>query len=311
MSLVFLVDQYVYKLKRSIYNDNLDFRTLERRHFFCEEELRLNHRLAPDVYLTVDALTMKSDGSLEFNGHGKTVDWLVKMRRLPADRMLDSLIILKQAKNDDMYRIAETMVNFYQILSPVMITFEEWKNRFDLEIKKNEKTLIQFKTILPIELIQRLCAAQREILTKWGVLFQQRIQAGRIVEGHGDLRPEHVCMEPNPVIIDCLEFSEELRIVDSVDEIGYLALECERLEAPELAASLIASYKKLAQDYPPPALIHFYQGFRACLRARIAILHLEQKKFHRDTQWQMRASHYLQLAEKHYLAIKSTMEPSL
>lgn len=113
------------------------------------------------------------------------------------------------------------------------------------------------------------------------------------------------------MIIDSLEFSAKLRITYSADEIGYLALECERLQAPKLAHALIKHYQKLANDRPPPALLHFFQGFRACLRARITIRHLEEKKIRHSTQWQTRALHYLQLAEKHHHDIKSTIDPEL
>ncbi len=311
MSYVFLDDDFAFKLKKSIHNEYLDFRTIELRHYFCEEELRLNYRLAPDVYLSLIPLTLDARGALEFSGTGPVVDWLIKMRRLPADRMLDNMIAMKQATQHDMFRIAACLVQFYKNLSPVLITYENWVSNLEQEITRNEKILAQHARLLPQPTVKWLCAEQRNALVKWTTWFEQRLRAGRIVEGHGDLRPEHICLQPEPVIIDSLEFSAELRIVDSADEISYLALECERLQAPALALALIENYQTLAKDRPPPALLHFYQGFRACLRARIAIHHLDEIKFSNDTKWQTRALHYLQLAEKHHLAIKSTMEPAL
>ena len=311
MSYVFLDDAFAYKLKKSLHNEYLDFSTVELRHYFCEEELRLNSRLAPDVYLSLVPLTINTFGALEFSGTGPVVDWLVKMRRLPAERMLDKMILMKQATQLDMVHIAECLVQFYKKLPPVAITCPSWLSKFQQEISRNEKILAQHPQRLPQTIVKWLCAEQQDALAHWAPWFERRLSSGRIVEGHGDLRPEHICLQPEPVIIDSLEFSAELRIVDIADEMSYLALECERLQAPELALALIENYQLLAEDRPPPALLHFYQGFRACVRARIAIHHLDEIKFSNDTKWQTRALQYLQLAEKHQLSIKSTMEPAL
>ena len=311
MSYVFLDNAFAYKLKKSICNEYLDFRTLELRHYFCEEEVRLNRRLAPDVYLGLIPLTINTKGVLEFAGNGKVVEWLVKMRRLPAERMLDKMIASELATEQDMVHIAKCLVQFYKKLSPITITYANWIHNFEHEIEQNKKILNHYPRLLPKLTVLKLCTEQQYALTHWTPWLKQRLHAGRVVEGHGDLRPEHICLQPEPVIIDSLEFSAQLRITDSADEIAYLALECERLNAPKLAHALIENYQTLANDRPPPALLHFYQGFRACLRARIAIRHLEEKKFRQTTQWQTRALHYLQLAEKHHHAIKSTNDPEL
>ena len=120
-----------------------------------------------------------------------------------------------------------------------------------------------------------------------------------IVEGHGDLRPEHVCLHPRIAVIDCLEFSRELRIIDAVDEVGFLALECERLGAPELGRILLRAYIENTGDSPAVALLGFYQSFRAALRARIAIRHLNEEKFRYSAEWRRRALDYLDLAQRH------------
>ena len=311
MSYVFLDDTFAYKLKKSIHNEYVDFHTLELRHHFCEEEVRLNQRLAPDVYLGLVPLTINNGGGVEFAGKGKVVDWLVKMRRLPANHMLDKLIQNKQATTNDIYRISAYLVEFYSKLTPAAISCSIWRYRLLQEVKKNETALLQYPHLLPKHTVQRLCAEQRDALNNWLPWFAQRLRAGRIVEGHGDLRPEHICLQPEPVIIDCLEFSRDLRVADCADEICFLALELERLQAPDLADALIENYLTLANDRPPSSLLHFYQGVRACVRARIAIRHLDEKKFRRNKLWQMRALQYIQLAEKHHHAIKSTMEPLL
>jgi aminoglycoside phosphotransferase family enzyme len=161
---------------------------------------------------------------------------------------------------------------------------------------------------LSIEQVHRLCHAQRAIVIDQPNWFDARVRHDRIVEGHGDLRPEHVCLQPEVAVIDCLEFSRDLRIVDPVDELAYLALECERLGMPQLGAVLLQVYGERTGDWPNLELVRFYQGFRAALRATIAIRHLDEEKFRYSSEWRRRAGDYLRLAQCHQDAIDSDID---
>jgi aminoglycoside phosphotransferase family enzyme len=130
-------------------------------------------------------------------------------------------------------------------------------------------------------------------------LLDERVRAGRVVEGHGDLRPEHVCLRDPVAVIDCLEFSRELRVIDCIDELGFLALECERLGAAATGSALLHRYSELSGDWPPAPLLHFYQSCRASTRALIAARHQLDEKFRHSPHWGRRAQQYLQLAEQH------------
>jgi aminoglycoside phosphotransferase family enzyme len=167
----------------------------------------------------------------------------------------------------------------------------------DIENNRQELSLPTFQ--LPIENIHRVCMAQRDFLENRSSLFDARVQAGKIVEGHGDLRPEHICLQPELAIIDCLEFSRDLRIIDTADELAFLAMECERLGAPVLGSILLRRYSEYAGDLPNASLIHFYQSYRATLRAKITIRHLNEEKFRYSAEWRRRAMEYLELAEHH------------
>jgi aminoglycoside phosphotransferase family enzyme len=120
-----------------------------------------------------------------------------------------------------------------------------------------------------------------------------------VIEAHGDLRPEHICLEREPQIIDCLEFSADFRMLDAVDELSFLALECERLGAPELRQTIFTTYAEVTKDAPPDALLHFYQSYRACVRARIAIWHLDDPQVREPHRWSEQARGYLRLARDH------------
>lgn len=299
MSWVFLTDGHAYKLKKPMCRGLLDFTTVEARHFYCEEEIRLNRRLAPEVYLGIVALTLDAPGHLQLDGAGTIIDWLVKMRRLPTQHMLDYAIQHGTANDEDIVHVAERLAAFYRTCAPAPIDAAAYRSKLLHHIDHSSQELSRPAYQLPALQITGICLAQRVFLQKMSGVLDQRIQSGRIVEGHGDLRPEHICLKPGLVMIDCLEFSRDLRIVDAVDELAFLALECERLGAANLGSLLLRTYSEISGDSPDPALIHFYQSYRACLRAAIAIQHLDEEKFRYSPQWPRRAREYLQLADHH------------
>jgi aminoglycoside phosphotransferase family enzyme len=147
-------------------------------------------------------------------------------------------------------------------------------------------------------LIQSVTAALSNFVEEEAELLDSRVRAGKIIEAHGDLRPEHICLESKPVIIDCLEFNRDFRILDSVSELSYLALECERLGASWVGKLILETYTDIAGDRPPAKLLGFYRSFHACLRAKIAVWHLKDPGVRDRAKWTGRASHYLLLCLK-------------
>lgn len=298
MSWVFLTERHAWKLKKPVRSQYLDFSTESARRLDCEEELRLNRRLSDGVYLEVVPLTADPEERLRIGGGGRPVDWLVKMRRLPAARMLDRMIRDRTVDAGDMRRAIERLAQFYRESTAIAITPDAYRARFAAEIAGNRRELAAPSYGLPAALIDSVCARQQAFLDRRPELFDARVRAGRIVEAHGDLRPEHMCLEPRPQIIDCLEFSRELRVLDAADELGFLALECERLGAPALGAVIFATYAAVTGDAPPEALVRFHQSHRACVRAKIAIRHLDDPALRGQTRWTAQALDYLRLAEE-------------
>lgn len=315
MSWVFLTERYAYKLKKPVCQEALDFRPAEARRHYCEEEVRLNRRLAADVYLGVIAMSVNSLGHLRLCEAGTSsegeaiVDWLVQMRRLPAEHMLDYALKAGTVSDDDIRRVAARLALFYRGCGPAAIGASAYRGAFQNAIDRNQQILTRPGYRLPGGLIRQLCSMQRRVLNQYRELLDARVRAGRIVEGHGDLRPEHVCLKPEVTVIDCLEFSRALRIVDPLDELGYLALECERLGSAHAGALLLNAYGQFSGDQPDTVLVNFYQGYRALLRARLAIAHLDEEKFRHSEEWHRRAMSYLGLAERGQKALNSVTEP--
>ena len=269
------------------------------RRLNCDEELRLNRRLSDDIYLDIVPLSLDVGGRLRFLGDGDPIDWLVKMRRLPAARMLDRMILSGAATSEDVRHVVSRLARFYRDSAPVEVVSAAYRDSFAKGIAANLRELSTPAYGLPAELITAIAMQQRKVLEYRPELFDARAQSGHIIEAHGDLRPEHICLEAEPQIIDCLEFSRELRILDPVDELAFLALECERLGASAFTATIFETYTEITGDVPPVPLLAFYRSYRACVRAKLAIWHLNDPEPREPSKWVARAQDYLQLASRH------------
>ncbi|GAB2176997.1 hypothetical protein [Dongia sp. agr-C8] len=294
MSWVFLTRQRVYKLKKSVRYDFLDFSTVALRRRFCEEELRLNRRLAPDVYLGVLPLTVTPQGGLSLGGSGAAVDWLVEMRRLPESRMLDTVIRDGNLRPQDIAGVAGILDAFYAAAPRLAVSGQSCRRKLLQVVEGNRGELRRYCTPATGFLIDRICDAQARYIRECAARFEQRAQSGCILEGHGDLRPEHVFLGPPVQIIDCLEFERDFRIGDIVDDLASLALECDRLGASQVGRALL---RMPSVRDAPADLIAFYKSHRATIRAKLAIWHLKDRPVAGAIAWRRRAAGYLELAE--------------
>jgi aminoglycoside phosphotransferase family enzyme len=297
MSWVFLVGDRVYKLKKPVRFPYLDFSTLARREAACRAELRLNRALAPDIYLEVVPLVDTGTG-LSIDGAGTPVDWLVFMARLDERNMLDCLIAERHVDIVKLDRLVAALAQFYRSATPVFLApaihLADWKR----SLAYNRRILLDSRFAIPAGLVRRIDQAQRWFLARRGDLLAARIRHRRIVQGHGDLRPEHIWLGDKVRIIDCLEFNPRLRVVDPFDEVAYLSLECERLGAAWVGAMIERRMKRMLRDGPVEELFTFYRCHRATLRARLAIAHLLEEHPRTPEKWPRLAESYLALADK-------------
>lgn len=276
ISWVFLTDRYAYKLKKPVRFEFLDFSTAEKRRRACRDEVRLNRRLAPSVYLAVLPVTRNAAGQLALDGEGTPVDWVVQMRRLPDSCSLTSLIENGGLTAKDSEAIIEHLADFYSGSPSVRISPDEYRATIERHIRANSETLFTARQG-ELPRIQRVISAQLRYLRVQSELLAKRVTVGRIVDGHGDLRPEHIYFDGRPAVIDCVEFSEELRHVDIADDLSFLAMECEHLGSAELGNRIMAACERICGDVVPVHLSAFYRCYRACVRAKVALLRARQK----------------------------------
>ena len=288
---VFLAGRHAYKLKKPMRQASLDYRTIASREAACRKEVRLNRRLAPSIYIGVVPLTRRRNGELALGRGGSVVDWLVKMRRLSAARMLDRVIARRAISSRDLGSLTDALATFFRRARREPMTAAAYVSWLRARTLRNARDLRAADLRLGRERIDPVIRAQLAFIAGASDLLGAR--GAKLIEGHGDLRPEHVWLGPRPVVIDCLEFDPELRRLDPAEEMAFLALECGRLGASRVSEDLLQRYRVAMQDPVPEALLQFYLSQRAATRAKIAAWHLRDPRYRRR-EWLTRANSYLE-----------------
>ncbi|MBB2175603.1 hypothetical protein HLH21_06615 [Gluconacetobacter johannae] len=297
MSWVFLAGPRVYKLKKPVRFPYLDFSTLDRRADACRTEDRLNRRLAPDVYLGVVPLVEGASG-LAIGGAGQVVDWLVVMRRLDDAGFLQSALLAHAVQSSQLDRLAAVLASFYahapplSVRGPAAALRVSWRRA----LSHNRRVLLDPRFHLPRGLVARVDRIQTRFLDRRFGVIVARARAGRIVDAHGDLRPEHIWLDGRVSIIDRLEFDPALRALDPLDEIAFLQLECTRLGAAWAGERIGRHLRPILHGRHVGGLPLFYRSYRAMLRARLAIMHLCDSSPRTPEKWPRQARLYLRLA---------------
>jgi aminoglycoside phosphotransferase family enzyme len=295
MSEVFLAGDKVYKLKKPVRFPYLDYSTLAKREAACRAELMLNRRLAPDVYEAVMPLTHSARG-LKIGGDGDVIDWLVVMRRLDESKTLEHAILAGAVEPAQLDHVVATLVNFYRRARSVFVLRDTLLHNWHDSLAYNKRVLLDARLGLPAGLVRRIDRAQRRFLAARSKQIADRVRKRAIVNGHGDLRPEHIWLGNPVIIIDCLEFNAGLRAVDPFDEIANLCVECERLGGASASEHIRRRAIHALRDHLSEQLFTFYRCHRATLRARLTIAHLLEPNPRTPDKWPRRAREYLAIA---------------
>ena len=262
--MVLLIGDRAYKLKKAVRFGFCDFSNPAKRTVACQREVALNRRLAPDVYLGVGRISLPGQAFPEP---------VVVMRRMPEQARLSTLVRDGRAGPEDVAHVARAVAAFHERChhgpaAAAAATSDALAGRWAANLTESQQfagTVFDPADLAAIERDVMAFLAGRE------ALFQARIDADRIVDGHGDLLADDIfCLPDGPRILDCLEFDEKLRFVDRIDDIAFLAMDLERLGAPKLAEGLIDSYREFSGDTAPAGLLHHYMAYRAFVRAKVA-----------------------------------------
>jgi aminoglycoside phosphotransferase family enzyme/predicted kinase len=292
IGVVFFVGDRVYKLKKPVDFGFLDFSTRALRRVACAREVTLNRRLAPDVYLGV-ARVSDVDGS-----DGEP---LVVMRRMPDERRLSTLVRSGEPVADGIGALAKLLGAFHSTAERGPHVDAEgtrdalaarWEDSF-AQVESLPAAPVDGAVLAEIERRTRGFLAGRE------PLFRARVRENRIVDGHGDLIADDIfLLDDGPRVLDCLEFDDRLRRLDGLDDVAFLAMDLERLGAPELGELLLSRYREYTADPAPASLRHHYLAYRAFVRVKVACLRHAQG----DSEAAATAAAYAEIAVRHLRA---------
>lgn len=277
ISHLFLTDEEVYKIKKPVDFGFLDFTTLELRHHFCREELRLNRRLSPDIYREVVALRDDGTGGLRFDGTGAVREYAVRMRRMPAERMMSRLLDEGRVAAEEIDQIAARVASFHAAAA-----CDERIAAFGspAALRRNwEENLRQTEPYRG----RTLSAADHRLIGAWALqlldertaLFAARQQGGFIRECDGDLHSENICLDGQVHIFDCIEFSERFRMSDTSADVAFLAMDLEQHGRRDLAERFVERYQASSGDAGLRELLPFYLVNRAFIRGKVESFRLD------------------------------------
>jgi len=276
MSFIFLTGEYVYKIKKPVNLGYLDYTTLEKRHFFCHQELELNRRLCPGAYLAVVPI-VEEKGELCIEGLGKIIEYAVKMKQLPHDRMMDVLLPKDQVTPEMVARVAEKLTGFHQKAE----TNQEIAafGRLDVIHQNTDENFAQTEkyigTSITAEKYQYIKNYTNNFIDSNASLFDKRVREGKIRDCHGDLHAAHVCFTDDICIYDCIEFNDRFRYSDVASEIAFLAMDLDRYQQAGLSRHLVNTCVKLGHDEELLKLLNFYKCYRAYVRGKVESFKLD------------------------------------
>jgi len=269
ISFVFLTRDYVYKVKKAVNFGFLDFSTLEKRRFYCEKEVELNKRLCGDMYVAVVPIT-KSDG-VRVGGEGKVVEYAVKMKRIPEERIMDRLLEEGKVDAELMDRLAKIIAKFHlkaktgnevDEYGSLQTIETNWRENFEQTeafvgetISKQSYDFIRMKV--------------REFMQKNRELFERRVADKRIRECHGDIHSGNIFAADRIYIFDAIEFNERFRNCDVASEVAFLAMDLDAKGRGDLSDRFVAKYVEYSGDRVLKRLLPFYKCYRAYVRGKV------------------------------------------
>jgi hypothetical protein len=300
ISLVFLTGDYAYKIKKPVNFGFLDFTQLERRKYYCEEEIRLNGRLAPDIYLDVVSIT-ESQGRLHLNKPGAIFEYAIRMRQFDKQGLFSRLVDLNKITLNHIDELAERLAGFHAgiLTSPGNTEFGNPNTVFN-PVKQNFnilRPLLQATQQLDeLNFLEQYSVKLYESLASH---LQTRKLTGHIRECHGDLHLGNIALSDNKIIIfDGIEFNDSFRWIDTMSDIAFLVMDLQDHHRDDYAAHFLNHYLEISGDYAGLSVLGFYQLYRAMVRAKVAALRCQQETpnspgYHTS---QHQLQNYLQLA---------------
>lgn len=298
-SWVFLTGRFAYKIKKPVFFGFLDYTTLEARKFFCEEELRLNRRLSPELYFDVIPIT-EEQGKISLNRKGKVIDYAVKMKELPQESLMTELLKQNKISYPTIDKIAKIVADFHnQLPTDSKISqfgrIETIKFNWDENFVQTEEFIGKTISRQSFELIKK---AVSKYTIEHLANFNRRIKLGKIKQCHGDLHSKNIFITDKIYIFDGIEFNLRFSCCDTASEIGFFVMDLDYYGKQNLANFFVDRYLQYTQDYEMLALLDFYKCYRAYVRGKVTSFNLNDKNISEEEKAVAKktAQRYFQLA---------------
>jgi aminoglycoside phosphotransferase family enzyme/predicted kinase len=305
ISHIFITDRFVYKFKKPVDFGFLDFTTLENRHFYCQEELRLNRRLSPDIYLDLVALRRDKNGNICFGGTGEIIEYAVKMLRLPEERMMSRLLDQNAVTQEEIRAVAERVAAFHAVADT-----DERISSYGMpeQIRANwEENLAQTRQFIGRTITEaahgQISKLVLALLESDESVLCQRVQDGFVRECDGDLHSGNICLDQQVHIFDCIEFNERFRCSDTAADVAFLAMDIESHGNKRLAEQFVAEYQAITKDSGLRKVLPLYLANRAFIRGKVESLQLDDQQIPVDERSMaaLRAGRFFRLARGYLL----------
>jgi uncharacterized protein len=274
ISVVFLTGKWAYKLKKPLNLGFLDFREIDDRRKYCDLEVLLNRRLSRGIYQQTVKIVENKQKGFSLEGDGKVVEYAVKMKQLPDKARLANMLIENSISHSDLKRLGRKLAFFYKkgVRNHQIDDF----GRRDMIIFNSEENFRQLSPyvgeLFDQERWKFICEVNRSFLYHNHALFERRLEKGKIKDGHGDLRTDHIYFFDGIQIIDCIEFNDRFRYGDAAIDLAFLHMDMEQLGFPENSQVVLKAYMDCAEDPDIYAIIDFYSCYRAVVRLKVACL---------------------------------------
>ncbi len=305
ISTVFIGDEFVYKIKKPVNYDFLDFSTLEKRRYYCKKEVELNSRFSKDIYLGVYPVTFNGK-KYAINAKGKIVDYAVKMKRLLDEDLMKSRFMKGTVTSEDIKRIGKAIAVFHNI-SKRSKEIDEFGKLEVVKLNTDEnfqQTAEFIQNSISEKQYNNLKNWTDEFYKEHQELFTKRIKDGKIRDCHGDLHMEHICLTDPIIIFDCIEFNDRFRYSDIVSDIAFLLMDLEFNGGKRLSEQLCKAYLNYIgekDNYLINHLINFYKVYRAYVRGKVTSFILKDNAISKDKKTVIRdtAQRYFSLAHSY------------
>jgi hypothetical protein len=275
ISFVFLIRSFAYKVKKAVDLGFLDFTTLEKRRFFCEKELELNRRLCGDMYLEVVPINRSS--TIKIKGEGETVEYAVKMKRMPQEKMMSRLLELNKVDDRFVDKIAKIIANFHskaetnrrisEFGSSAVIE-ANWKENFEQTEEFVGKTI-------SIKYFKLIRERVEDFVKRNMSFFEKRMAEGRVRDCHGDIHSGNIFVTDGVYIFDAIEFNDRFRYSDVAADVAFLAMDLDFRERSDLSDFFVERYVKYSGDQELTKLLPFYKCYRAYVRGKVTSFKLK------------------------------------